>query len=67
METGSVKFFRDDKGWGFIHGDDGGDVFVHHRAIRMSGFRTLKEGQRVEFNLVEGPRGPQAEEVTVIE
>ncbi len=64
MAQGTVKWFNDSKGFGFISLDDGSkDVFVHHTAITMDGFRTLAEGQRVEFDVVEGPKGPAAENV----
>ncbi len=66
-ETGVVKWFNDQKGFGFITRDAGGaDVFVHHKAINASGRRTLHEGDRVEFAVVKGDKGLQAEEVTVI-
>ena len=63
--TGTVKWFNDAKGFGFIQSESG-DVFVHHTAIQAEGFRSLAEGQRVEFNLVQGQKGPAAESVTVI-
>ena len=61
--TGSVKWFKDDKGFGFITQDGGPDVFVHHSAIQSSGFRTLKEGQKVSMEVVTGPKGLQAANV----
>lgn len=61
--TGTVKWFNDAKGFGFITREDGPDVFVHFRAISGTGHRTLAEGQRVTFKLVEGQKGLQAEEV----
>ncbi|CAM3993668.1 MULTISPECIES: cold-shock protein [Saccharibacillus] len=63
MQTGTVKWFNADKGFGFIEVEGGNDVFVHFSAIQGDGFKTLDEGQRVEFNVVEGARGPQAENV----
>ena len=64
MQTGTVKWFNDSKGFGFISPDDqGDDLFVHHSAITMDGFRTLKEGQRVEYEAVRGPKGMQASNV----
>lgn len=66
-EKGSVKWFNSGKGFGFIQRDQGGDVFVHFRAIRGDGYRSLDEGQRVEFSVTQGDKGLQAEDVTVIE
>ena len=67
MATGTVKWFNDAKGFGFITREDGGkDVFVHHTAIKAQGFRSLREGQQVEFDVVEGQKGPAAANVTVI-
>jgi CspA family cold shock protein len=63
---GKVKWFNPEKGFGFIENDEGGDVFVHFSAILSEGFKTLDEGQKVEFDIVEGNRGPQAANVTVI-
>lgn len=60
---GRVKWFNAEKGYGFIEREDGGDVFVHYTAIQEEGFRTLEEGQLVQFDIVEGPRGPQAANV----
>ena len=65
-EIGTVKWFNDAKGFGFIQRAEGGDVFVHHSAIQMDGFRTLAEGQQVEFELVQGQKGPAAEAVTAV-
>ena len=64
--TGTVKWFNSDKGFGFIQQDNGPDVFVHFRAITGDGFKKLEEGQRVEFKVTQGQKGPQAEEVRVI-
>lgn len=64
MATGTVKWFNESKGYGFITRDDGGkDVFVHFSTIQGSGFRTLNEGQKVSFDIEEGPKGPQATNV----
>ncbi len=63
MANGTVKWFNDAKGYGFISQEGGEDVFVHHTAINMDGFRTLKEGERVEFEVVQGPKGLQAANV----
>ncbi len=63
METGTVKWFNDAKGFGFISRETGEDVFVHFSAIESKGFRSLQEGQRVQFNVVKGPKGLQAESV----
>ncbi|MDH5589698.1 MAG: cold shock domain-containing protein [Gemmatimonadota bacterium] len=63
--TGTVKWFNDQKGFGFITPEDGSkDCFVHHSAIQSDGFRSLNEGDRVEFEITEGPKGPAAENVT---
>ncbi|WP_188207838.1 cold shock domain-containing protein [Alkalibacillus aidingensis] len=61
--TGTVKWFNSEKGFGFIERQDGDDVFVHFSAIQAEGFKTLEEGQTVEFEIVEGDRGPQAANV----
>ena len=61
---GKVKWFSAEKGYGFIEREDGGDVFVHFSAIQEQGFKSLNEGQQVEFEIVEGARGPQAANVT---
>ena len=67
MATGVVKWFSEDKGFGFITPDEGGkDAFVHFSAIQADGFRTLAEGARVEYELGEGPKGPQAQNVRII-
>ena len=62
-ESGTVKWFDNAKGYGFIQRPQGEDVFVHYRAIRGEGYRTLQEGQQVEFNVVKGQKGLQAEDV----
>ena len=63
MARGKIKWFNDAKGYGFIEQEAGEDVFVHFSAIQMDGYRTLEENQRVEFEIVQGPKGPQAENV----
>ena len=63
MKKGTVKWFNDSKGYGFLEQDDGPDVFVHHSAIQGEGFKSLEEGARVEFEIVDGPKGPSAANV----
>lgn len=65
-ERGTVKWFNNAKGYGFIHRDSGGDVFVHYRAIVGDGYRSLVEGVVVEFTVTQGDKGPQAEHVVVV-
>ncbi len=65
-ETGIVKWFNATKGYGFITRDMGGDIFVHYSAINSQGYRSLEEGQRVEYEIVEGKKGLQAQEVSVV-
>lgn len=65
-EQGTVKWFNDRKGYGFIERDSGGDLFVHFRSIEMEGYKKLAEGQRVEFLYAEGDKGPKADSVVVI-
>ena len=65
-EQGTVKWFNDAKGFGFLSRENGEDVFVHHTAIQSNGFRSLQEGQRVQFNVTKGPKGWQAENVLVV-
>ncbi|NNN20177.1 MAG: cold-shock protein [Acidimicrobiaceae bacterium] len=65
MATGTVKWFNSEKGFGFISQDNGADVFVHFSAIQMNGYRVLEEGQVVEFEVQEGPKGLQAVDVRV--
>lgn len=66
MATGTVKWFNNAKGYGFISPDGGGnDVFAHFSAINMDGYKTLKQGQKVEFDLVDGPRGLQATKIEI--
>lgn len=60
---GKVKWFNSEKGFGFIESEEGNDVFVHYTAIQTTGFRSLEEGQEVEFNVVQGPKGAQAADV----
>jgi cold shock protein len=66
MEQGTVKWFNDAKGFGFISRQSGEDVFVHFSAVQSSGFRSLQEGQTVEFSVTKGPKGLQAENVRVL-
>lgn len=66
MNKGTVKWFNESKGFGFITKDDGGDVFVHYTAIEGNGFKSLSEGQAVSFEIVDGPKGPKAVNVTKI-
>jgi cold shock protein len=63
MATGTVKWFNDSKGFGFIESDDGTDVFVHHSEIQGEGFKSLSEGQAVEFEVIKGEKGPKAVKV----
>jgi CspA family cold shock protein len=65
-EKGKIKWFSEAKGYGFIEREEGDDVFVHYNSIQMEGFKTLAEGQEVEFEVVQGSKGPQAENVTVV-
>jgi CspA family cold shock protein len=64
--TGTVKWFNSTKGFGFITGEDGKDVFAHFSQINVDGFKTLEEGQKVTFDVAEGPKGPQAENINLI-
>ena len=65
-ETGTVKWFNESKGFGFIEREEGNDVFVHFRAIVGDGFKTLREGQQVSFDVTQGQKGPQAENVELV-
>jgi CspA family cold shock protein len=65
-ENGTVKWFSNNKGYGFIEREDGPDVFVHFSAIQADGYRSLEEGQQVEFTIEDGPKGPQAANVTLV-
>ncbi|MFA4920301.1 MAG: cold-shock protein [Thermodesulfovibrionales bacterium] len=66
MVKGTVKWFNESKGFGFVTKEDGGDVFIHYSAIQGNGFKTLTEGQAVTFDVVDGPKGPKAENVNKI-
>jgi CspA family cold shock protein len=66
MIEGTVKWFNDSKGFGFLSQEGGPDVFVHHSEIRAEGFRSLAEGDRVRFEIVQSPKGPRAAKVTLI-
>jgi CspA family cold shock protein len=66
MSRGRVKWFHDSKGYGFIETEGGNDVFVHYSAITAEGYRTLQEGQEVEFELIDGDKGPRASNVTKV-
>jgi cold shock protein len=67
MPVGKVKWFNDSKGYGFIEQESGEDVFVHFSAIKQDGFKTLKTGEKVEFEITQGPKGPQAANVVKAE
>ena len=66
MTQGTVKWFNNEKGFGFISVEGGDDVFAHFSAIQADGFKSLEEGQRVSFNIVKGARGPHAEHITIL-
>lgn len=65
-EHGTVKWFNNEKGYGFIKRDEGGDVFVHYKSLRIDGYKSLTEGDRVSFNVIKGNKGNQADEVDII-
>lgn len=67
MNTGKVKWFNTEKGYGFITGEDGKDIFVHYSSINADGYKTLEEGQTVTYDVIESNRGQQASKVTVIQ
>ena len=67
MSQGKVKWFNDQKGYGFITGEDGKDIFIHYSSINADGFKTLQEGQTVTFDLIDSDRGKQANNVTVVD
>ena len=67
MQQGTVKWFNDSKGFGFITAEDGTDIFAHFSAIQNAGFKSLKEKQKVQFEIVEGPKGKNAANITVIQ
>jgi cold shock protein len=64
--NGTVKWFNGEKGFGFITGEDGTDVFAHFSQIKAEGYKSLQEGQRVTYDVVNGPKGPQAENITIV-
>ncbi|ABS33627.1 MULTISPECIES: cold-shock protein [Clostridium] len=64
--NGTVKWFNGEKGFGFITGEDGNDVFAHFSQINSEGYKSLEEGQKVSYDVVKGPKGPQAENITII-
>jgi CspA family cold shock protein len=66
-ETGTVKWFDNAKGWGFITRASGDDIFVHYSSVRGDGYRTLEDGQQVEFDVVQGTKGLQAQDVTILQ
>jgi len=66
VAQGTVKWFNSEKGYGFIAVDNGADVFVHYSAIQMDGYKALEDGQRVEFEVTQGPKGPQADAVRLV-
>ena len=66
MTKGTVKWFNDKKGFGFLSREEGDDVFVHHTSIQAEGFKSLQEGQEVEFEVQDGPKGPQAVNVKAL-
>ncbi|NPE20898.1 MULTISPECIES: cold shock domain-containing protein [unclassified Fusibacter] len=65
--NGTVKWFNAEKGFGFITSEDGNDVFAHYSQIKKDGYKTLEEGEKVTFDVVNGPKGPQAENINVVD
>ena len=66
MKIGTVKWFNSEKGYGFITGEDGKDVFAHFSQINVDGYKTLEEGQKVSYDVVQGQKGPQAENISIL-
>lgn len=66
MQRGKIKFFNNSKGWGFIETEDGKDIFVHYSSIKAEGYKALDKGEEVEFEIVDGPKGPHADNVSKV-